>query len=59
MNPLNFKNYKEFKTNMDVRGKDAIMILLEEIDNREKKIRQINSTFSANLGNKNFRKKKK
>jgi len=44
VNFLEFKNFNEFKTKMDMDGKEAVMFLLDEI---EKKERRINNHLSG------------
>ena len=45
MNPLNFKDYEEFKSKLGLEEKNAILILLEEIEKRECKLNQINQVI--------------
>jgi len=39
MNFLNFKDFDEFKKKMDINGEEAIMLLLNEIEKIEQRIK--------------------
>lgn len=44
MNLLDLKNYQQFKTKIGMDGKDAIAILMDEIEKKENRIKQLNQS---------------